>query len=88
MENTSIERTVRKVIGDVMDHPDLDANTMDVNEDLFDYGLNSVSFIKIVVGIETEYDFEFEDEILVGEGFNTVGCFIDYVSTRVSEAIG
>lgn len=86
MNIEDIEMVIRRIIQNAIDTPTL-AKGFGRHEDLFTYGLNSVSFIKIIVGIENEYDFEFEDIILVGEGFNTLNCFIEYTMVRTLGAL-
>lgn len=44
--------------------------------------LDSISFIKMVVSLEQEYDFEFDDEKLLFTAFRTVGELSDYVQSK------
>lgn len=44
--------------------------------------INSIEFIKIVIELETEFDFEFEDNKLLFSEFQTVQSMIDYVLKR------
>ena len=46
-------------------------------------GLNSIFFIKTVVTLETEFDFEFDDEKLLITEFPTVMSMIEYVESKV-----
>ena len=52
-------------------------------ESTFDsLGLNSIMFIKKIVAIESEFDFEFEDEELNMEKFNTINELISYIINK------
>lgn len=51
--------------------------------DLAELGINSISFIKIVVDLETEFDFEFEDEALDYSKFQKLDQLIDYIVEQV-----
>ena len=46
-------------------------------------GLDSITFIKTVVALETEFDFEFDDEKLLITEFPTVRSMIEYVESKV-----
>lgn len=45
------------------------------DQDLRVLGFNSISFIKMVVALENEFDFEFEGANLDLDGFTTLGEF-------------
>jgi acyl carrier protein len=46
-------------------------------------GLDSLTFIQIVVNLESEFDFEFDDEKLLITEFPTVKSMIEYVESKV-----
>ena len=50
---------------------------------LQDYGFNSVDFLKLIAGIEEMYGFDFEDEDLVAERFQSINDLVDYILVRV-----
>ena len=52
------------------------------NSDLLNI-LDSMTFIKIVVALEEEFDFEFDDEKLLITEFPTVKSMIEYVESKV-----
>ena len=47
--------------------------------------VDSITFVNIVVDIEDEFDFEFEDDMLIVSKFETVNDFINYVLSLVEE---
>jgi len=47
-------------------------------------GVDSITFIKIVVALEGEFDFEFDDDMLLITKFPTVKTMIEYVESKVS----
>lgn len=49
---------------------------------LQDLDINSITFIQIIVSLEGEFDFEFEDEKLLFSEFPTVKDMVDYVISR------
>lgn len=48
-----------------------------------DAGVDSITFIKIVVALESEFGFEFDDEMLLITAFPTIKSMIEYVETKV-----
>lgn len=51
---------------------------------LSDLPFNSIKFIKMVVALENEFDFEFDDEKLLFTQFQTVKSLIEYVNFKVN----
>ena len=47
--------------------------------------INSVDYIKIVVALEMEYDFEFYDEDLADDRFESIRALAEYVFERIKE---
>ncbi|WP_081418995.1 phosphopantetheine-binding protein [Paenibacillus sp. Leaf72] len=54
-----------------------------LQSDLETVGLNSISFVKLIVALENEFDVEFENEILIIDHFATLGHFKDGVQKLV-----
>ena len=52
---------------------------------LSDLGISSLDFVKIIVEIETEFGFEFEDGKLSLLEFPTVQSLIDYAKEKVGK---
>jgi amino acid adenylation domain-containing protein len=53
-----------------------------IASDFSSIGLDSITFIKVVVALEGEFDFEFDDEMLLITAFPTVGSMIEYVESK------
>lgn len=52
---------------------------IDVNKSFNECGINSITFVKIVVAIEQELSFEFDDSDFDDDRFTTIQEFIDYI---------
>ena len=50
---------------------------------LADIGVNSITFIKIVVAIETEFNIEFADEDLDFNKFPNIDFLVTYVKDKI-----
>jgi len=46
-------------------------------------GLDSITFTKTIVALECEFDFEFDDEMLLITKFPTVKSMVEYVESKV-----
>lgn len=55
----------------------------DISLDTNFSGVDSITFIKIIVALESEFNFEFEDEMLLITKFPTVKSMIEYVESKV-----
>lgn len=44
--------------------------------------INSITFIQIIVALESEFDFEFEDEKLSFTEYPTIKDMVDYIINR------
>lgn len=56
---------------------------VNIDMDFESLNLNSISFITMVVQIESAFDFEFDDEMLLVIKFPTVKSIVDYVESKV-----
>lgn len=48
-----------------------------------DIGIDSIDLIKVIINIEAEFGFEFEDEFMSYEKIYTFGLLLDYVKSRI-----
>ena len=55
---------------------------------LQDIEIDSITFIKIIVALESEFEFEFDDEKLLFTEFPSIKDMIDYVIYRTDGVIG
>lgn len=51
----------------------------DVGEDLFEKGLDSISFIRIIVLLEDELDIEIEDDDILLENFHSIDMICNLI---------
>lgn len=57
---------------------------LDADISLEKLGINSISFIKIIVQIETEFDIEFDQKDLKKQSFETLADIAHYVENRIA----
>ena len=49
-------------------------------------GLNSISFIKLVVALEQEFGIEFDDQYLYMDNIKTFGDLVEYIDSTIQNA--
>ena len=46
--------------------------------------VDSITFIKTIVALESEFDFEFDDEMLLMTKFDTIKSMLEYVESKIT----
>lgn len=62
-------------------------NNVDLESDFSSIGLDSVTFITIVVALEEKFNIEFDDEMLLITRFPTIKSFVEYIELKVSQLV-
>lgn len=75
------EKKALDVINDILKDKDVQINQIDI--DLSSLNIDSITFIRIVVALEGEFDFEFDDEMLLITKFPTIKTMIEYVESKM-----
>lgn len=57
-----------------------------IEAETLDNELNSINFIELIVGIETEFNIEFDDEYLEFGKFSNISEMTDYILKKISES--
>jgi acyl carrier protein len=76
----NIEAKVREILGAKCESKNADEIGLD--ENLQDLGINSISFIKLVLALEKEFGIEIDDENLIFEVFQTLRSVINFVEEK------
>lgn len=79
----SIEYRVKEILKRNINNPDEFEARASNNGLLSNLGINSLTYIKIVVEIESQFGFEFEDEDLNYEKFKTINDIVCYVESNL-----
>ncbi len=48
-------------------------------------GVDSITFVNLVVALESEFNFEWDDEMLLITAFSTIRSMVEYVDSKISE---
>ncbi len=79
-KTSSVEEKVLEIVKDYINVGEND--TISIYTDFEEMSINSVDFIKIIVRVETDFDFEFYDDDLTMGRFNTMHELIEYIKER------
>ena len=77
----NLENQVKNIFKENIDSQ---SNIDDANNDsdLTKFGLNSLNFVKILFGIENEFDIEIEDDEIDFDNFRTINKIISYIKLK------
>lgn len=78
-DNENLDERILKIISENSDGYE----EINPQSDFTDLGLDSITFIKIIVDLECEFDFEFDDEMLLFTAFPDVYSMVCYVKSKV-----
>lgn len=80
MDNNITKKIFEVIIANLKSKTD----NISVDTELSSIGIDSLTFIKLVVALECEFDFEFDDEKLVIKEFQTIKSLINYTEKKVT----
>ena len=78
--------TEKRILGVFEDILELDPGTVTMEQTFEEREIDSILFIRLVVQCETEFNIQFEDEMLLITKFPSVGTFVEYVQSRYDVA--
>ncbi|MBQ6230957.1 MAG: acyl carrier protein [Eubacterium sp.] len=82
MEKEQVEMELKELIGEVM--PEIE--DVDFSKDIEqEYGVNSISIIKLIVAAEHKFNVEFTDYELALDNYSTFQNFADLLSKKLDD---
>ncbi|WP_195576567.1 acyl carrier protein [Paenibacillus sp. 1001270B_150601_E10] len=79
-----LRQRVIDLLKDNVDDPSL-LDQCDPDEDLSSLGINSLTFIKLVIATEMEFGVSWSDEDLDFRNFSTINQIMNYISLNQNE---
>ena len=77
--SNEIEARVREMLKETLENGN-EVDNLKADDDLTTLGVNSVTFIKLVIATELEFGIELEDEDLDFQNFSTINSIVNYIS--------
>jgi len=81
-ELSGIQNQAFEVIRSILSEKEL--HSISIDTDFSSIGIDSITFIKIVVALESEFDFEFDDEMLLITKFPTIKSIVEYAESKAA----
>ncbi|MCL6589236.1 MAG: acyl carrier protein [Firmicutes bacterium] len=81
MQAAEIEAKVRQIIKDNAKLK-VPVEEIGLDDSLGDFGISSMNFIKIIVGVEMEFGFEFNNETLKFENLDTLRKIVSFIENQ------
>ena len=83
MSVKNIEKQVLSIMEDILE---LDSGSVKTEQTFDELEIDSILFIRLVVQSETEFNIQFEDEMLLITKFPDVDTFAKYIQARYESA--
>jgi len=80
MSNLDIQKRVVGMFEEILE---VEPGSVKAEQTFEELEIDSVLFIRVVVQCETEFDIQFEDEMLFAAKFPDVKSYISYIETKV-----
>jgi len=80
-ELTDIQTKILEVIFSSFE--DTVTNQTSLDDRFSDIGLDSITFIKMIIDIENEFEFEFDDEMLTIRKYPFIRTMVEYVESKI-----
>ncbi len=79
---SGIQKKILEVIASNID--EIFSGELSLDMDFANIGLDSLTFIKLVINLESEFDFEFDDEMLLITVFPKLETMVEYVESKIA----
>jgi acyl carrier protein len=80
--NNDIEAKIIKILKEYLGAT-YDFDEAVLNKPILSFGINSISFVTIVILIEQAFEFEFDVNNLDINNFSNIRCLISYVESEI-----
>lgn len=79
MEKSKIKHKLTDMINNIFPYSCIDPGIIEYVDLIDDFGMDSISFISIVIEIETAFDIIVPDEMLLMENFRNVNRIVEII---------
>ena len=79
---SGIQKKIVDIIASNMD--EIYSGELSLDTNLLNMGLDSFTFIKIVVKLESAFNFVFDDEMLINTMFPKLKMMVEYVESKIA----
>lgn len=86
MMSEDIKARVLTMLREVLDDNKEQLDTIGSNEDLSVLGINSITFIRIVLALEMEFGVSWDDDDLEYQNFLTIENIVNYITDSMARS--
>lgn len=83
MENSILKEKIIETLNKLFPNMEVDADVFEHVSLIDDLGIDSISFVKLVIALEMEFNFKFDDDKLLISEFPTVQSLFEYVDKKI-----
>ena len=77
-----MEKKIRDFISEVVELEQGVIDSIDLDTDLVEYGLDSINAIELIVRLEEEFEIEVDDDDLLIDNINTLNKLISIIKNK------
>lgn len=77
-----MEKKIRDFISEVIEFGQGEIDSIDLDTDLVEYGLDSINAIELIVRLEEEFEIEVDDDDLLIDNINTINKLISIIESK------
>ena len=81
----TIESITKSIVSIISDELQI-GEGIEIKKDskLIEIGVDSIALMMLLVFIEEQYNFETDEDVLIGEGFDSIGDIAEYVYSKIN----
>lgn len=84
MERSEIKTKVTDIVHKAFPNSEVDTNVLEYIDLVDDLGMDSLTFVAIIVEIESAFNFSVPEEMLIMENFKNVDKIVDIVENTLN----
>lgn len=84
MESSEIHEKLLEMLNNMFPNSGWDLDVLEYVDLIDDLGMDSITFISIVIEVETTFDIIIPDEMLLMENFRNMGCILAIVESAMN----
>ena len=84
MNETEIKDRVIKIVSNIFEERGFEKDVIEYIDLIDDAGLDSITFVSLVIEIETEFGITVPDEMLLPENFRQIDNFVSVIKHEIT----
>ena len=85
MEKSEIKVKILEILGILFQNTGIDTDVLEYVDLIDDLGMDSVNFIALIIQLESEFDIQIPDDMLLLENFKCVDDIVSVIENEISK---